>query len=103
MQKAPRRSPEEWQRIVTDLSTSGMSLKAYSELHQINHNTLIYWRQKLKKAKHPKPSFISLHQPEPTGLITGLIKINYNYNIELELPANYKVADLATLLKTLSC
>jgi len=80
-----------------------MSLKAYGTLHQINYNTLIYWRQKLKKKKNPSSGFVSLHKPKALSPKSGTIKIQYDYNIELELPNTYRVDDLVALLKGLSC
>jgi len=105
MQKAPRRTSIEWEEILSNQQKSGQTLKEYGELHQINYHTLIYWRQKLKKGKsQAKPQgFVKLHQPAPPIHKDGIIKLHFDDNIELELPANYQVGDLVDLLKGLSC
>ena len=35
-----RRSDEEWARVIADYKQSGMSMRAYGEMHGINKNTL---------------------------------------------------------------
>jgi len=105
MQKAPRRSSAQWEEILSDQQKSGLTLKKYGELYQINYHTLIYWRQKLKKGKSQATTqgFVKLHQPTTPIHKDGIIKLHFDYNIELELPANYQVGDLVNLLKGLSC
>lgn len=100
MQRQARRTSKDWQQIIKDQRDSGLSVKIYSKQHGLNYNSLIYWRQKFKPSK---PAFIPLHQSQAKTNKSDRLKINYDYNIELELPGDYPVHDLIDLLKGLSC
>jgi len=108
MQKAPRRSPSEWKEIIEDQQKSGLKLRDYGALHQLNYNTLIHWRQKVKKEKSLPANanasgFVKIHQPSGReSLSERHIKISID-KVELNLPIDYQVTNLIELLKGISC
>jgi len=105
MERAPRRTPTEWQGILADQKQSGLSFKKYSKENQIKYQTLLYWRKKLSVTNgSTSKGFVSLHKPvRYTSSRIDNIKLQYENNIELELPTNYEVSNLVSLLKGLSC
>lgn len=106
MQRQPRRTAHQWRQILTDQEKSGLNLRAYSKKNQLNYGSLIQWRQKLKRSKPTKATankFVALHQSCVDNFSSDKIKINYDYNIELELPGDYPTTQLIRLLKGLSC
>jgi len=104
MQKKSRQTAAEWRQILSDYKESGLSLMAYGRLHHLAYSSLLYWRRKLKHESEDAPrSFVALHQGTLKELKTGKIKIYYDYQLELEIPADYPTTELVHLIKGLSC
>jgi len=62
-----RRTPEQWQSIVTDFAASQLSGAAFCKQHHIQYASFCKWRQKLK--------FSSSHS-EPTPLATSFLDLS---------------------------
>jgi len=50
MSYPPRRTPEQWQQLIEQQATSGLTQKAFCHQHDIRPATFGYWKRKLSAA-----------------------------------------------------
>lgn len=68
--KMNRRSSTEWEAIVRQYQQSGMTQKAFCEIHGIKHPTLSYWSRKVNRIDRGEEDITLVELPMP---ITGFL------------------------------
>lgn len=84
-----RRSAAEWQILIGQQQESGISQKAFCELHNICLSTFTLWKRKLTQTAVIPPSQQSLADPEWLELPANLdsaVPEKSKWDMELELP-----------------
>ena len=74
---------EEWRQIIQECQESGLSNKAYCELHGISEKTYYYWLRKLRRA-----------------LMEQMLYIRYR-GAEMTLPDGTDIDAIASVLRSL--
>ena len=104
-----KKTAEEWLELVEDHQKSGKSLSEYCQGAEFTYDQLRYWRDRYgitpkRKAANPKksPGFARV-TPVIKGVGSGNIVIRYNGGTALELPSNYDLNQLITLVKLGEC
>jgi putative transposase len=95
-----RRSSQEWQTIIEQQETSGLSVADFCQQQQFDYKYFQARKRALLKRQQRKPttSFIKLSKPIPN---TALISLQFGEST-LSLPANTEPDWLAQLFKALS-
>lgn len=66
--KSQRLTKQQWQTLVSEQATSGLSREAFCKARNLNKHTFCYWQQKLKSVVLPAPDeraadFIEIKKP----------------------------------------
>lgn len=84
-----RRSASEWQSLIGQQQESGISQKAFCELHNICVSTFTLWKRKLAQTAVIPPTQQSAADPEwielPANLASAVPEPS-KWDMELELP-----------------
>ena len=81
-----RRSPEQWQAIINNFSTSGLTLNEYCQQHSIALSGFYAWRKRLQQQNLPETATPKLIEITPE--FTAPTKQTHDSNtwqVELEL------------------
>ncbi|MFT7561786.1 MAG: hypothetical protein ACI93R_003717 [Flavobacteriales bacterium] len=68
MNYTPRRTKDQWQIILDEQRSSGLTIKAFCEREKIKYSSFTSWKQQLKHRSLPQkitPKLIKLNSPEP--------------------------------------
>ena len=98
----PRKTVAEWEALVTAQVQNKQTIQEFCEAQQINRNTFVYWKGRLKKGKL-KPSKTPKFMPLSAPPKTGQINLYHPRGIKIELPTSYPLEDLSQLVNLLSC
>lgn len=91
--RSPRKTPEQWQSLVTQQQQSGQAARAFCTEHNIGYASFCQWRKRLTQSKtktvaDPEPSFIDLSSlgADSTGQEGGWhIVLSLGNGVELRL------------------
>lgn len=79
MSYTPRRTPEQWQQLIDQQATSGLTQKAFCHQHDIRPATFGYWKRKLSATSSTdqgaESSWLDLSALTAAGEQSGLWKI----------------------------
>ncbi|WP_289965414.1 IS66 family insertion sequence element accessory protein TnpA [Faecalibaculum rodentium] len=91
---------EEWRQIIQECQESGLSNKAYCELHGISEKTYYYWLRKLRRAimEQAVPQIMEVG-PEEKGP-AEMLYIRYR-GAEMTLPDGTDIDAIASVLRSL--
>ena len=78
-------SAEQWQQVIDQQKTSGMSQRAFCNTHCIGLSTFTHWKRKLQKSPVTTPKEIP-EQQEWIELSSQSEATSQAWHIELELP-----------------
>lgn len=82
-QRYIRRTPEQWQSIIDEQSSSGLSQEAFCKNHNISFGTFQTWRKKLKASLDPMPAtFVEVPRSDDVQL-----PLDQGLRVRLELGA----------------
>jgi len=64
---ATSQAAERWSAIIDRQEASGQTVRAFADAHDINANTLAWWRHKLGRTRRrlPPTDFVELHLATP--------------------------------------
>lgn len=83
-QRYTRRTPEQWQQIFADQTTSGLSQELYCKENGISYATFQTWRKKLAGGVDAEHDFVEI----PRGRTTrGVLPLDQGLRVRLELGA----------------
>ena len=77
------RSRKQWQKLLSDQPTSGLSIAQYCKNQNINISNFYAWRKRLNSKESPKPGFLRLNKPSFPTLKDLRIETPNGYKIEL--------------------
>lgn len=106
MRSKQRKSPAEWQALVTEQQASGLSVAAFCLKHGLVDKTFYNQRNKLGRAPRstdgPKPGFVQV-RPVPVTLnaSSGSVVLHHRHS-RLELSTTVSPGWLAELMQALS-
>lgn len=83
--KSPRRTPEQWQAIVTNFSASGLSAPQFCKQQNIQYASFSKWRQRLSTTNVTQPCGGDQHASASFIDVSSLVNENTNWNITLKL------------------
>jgi len=91
---------EQWRQIIQECQESGLSNKAYCELHGISEKTYYYWLRKLRRAikEQAVPQIMEVG-PEEKGP-AEMLYIRYR-GAEMTLPDGTDIDAIASVLRSL--
>jgi hypothetical protein len=91
-----------WDEIVQDFLQSGFKLKQYSHQHGLNYDHLSYYLQKhrkiIRQAEINPTAFIPVEITTPNTSSQYAIRVD---NIEILLPASFRITQIAALVQEL--
>jgi len=86
---------QRWSAIIDRQEASGQTVRAFTNAHDINANTLSWWRHKLRRTRRTAPTaFVELHlatteDTDCTGLVLELdawhARLNIREDTDLDL------------------
>jgi hypothetical protein len=78
--RRPRRSATQWQRLVSQQATSGLTALAFCERHDLSYASFIQWRRRLQSIEPPADT-------EPTAVADRSLEVPSMPFIELTGPS----------------
>jgi len=78
--RRPRRSATQWQRLVSQQATSGLTALAFCERHDLSYASFIQWRRRLRQSELSA-------EAEPTAAVQEPLAVQSMPFIELTAPS----------------
>ena len=63
--RRPRRSATQWQRLVSQQATSGLTAPAFCDRHDLSYASFIQWRRRLRRGELPVEAEPTAAREEP--------------------------------------
>lgn len=79
------RTLSQWQQIVDEQSSSGLSQERFCKDKSISYGTFQTWRRKLKKPAKPEHNFVEI--PRSSATETATLPLDQGLRVRLELGA----------------
>ena len=95
------RSKKQWQKIILDQPTSGLSTSQYCKNKNINISNFYAWRKRLGSNESPKPGFLRLIKPSFPALRDLRIETPNGYKIEVNGFDEFIFQKILGLVKTI--
>lgn len=87
---------EEWERIVQEQRSSGLSIAAYCRERGISDSSFGYWSKRLEGRVEQKARFAVVGE-------TGKIELVFPNGVSVRVPMEISSASLQRLVETLTC
>jgi hypothetical protein len=110
---SPRRSPEQWRKVIDDFLASGLSAPAFAKQVGVYPQRLSYWKCRFEREKRYHPAPIPTFLPvavqtqgsevvaSPRNGATGQFELCVRGHYTLTIPSNFEQASFTRLLSTL--
>ena len=83
--KQPRRTRSEWQSIVEEHQTSGLTAQEFCKRHNLAYQSLLKWRSVLSKESQPSPATNSIEFTPSHPINQPHSSSNSGWDIEIEV------------------
>ncbi len=97
--KPVKPNQEQMFSLIKEWEQSGMNKLEFCRIKNITKDSFYYWSNKYKKSQISGNGFLPVQVPETTRIQSSNIIIEYPSGIKLNLPSNYSVKQIHSLLK----
>ena len=94
----PRRSREQWQALVDEQNSSGLTAADFCKQHNINEKYFSTVKHKLKHPSATAPSGFT--RVKPTHPLASVLNISYG-NVQLSIPVTVEPGGLARFVQAM--
>jgi hypothetical protein len=110
---SPRRSPEQWRKVIDDFLASGLSAPAFAKQVGVYPQRLSYWKCRFEREKRSYPAPIPTFLPvavqtkgsevvaSPKNVAFGQFELSIREHYTLTIPSNFEQASFTRLLLAL--